>query len=61
MVVTVASNNQDAATEFSTSPAEIKFTPMATQAGKTTVTIEPDSFNCTPASAATLVLTYKAG
>jgi len=61
MVVTDASNNQDASTEFNTSPAQIKFTPTAIQAGKTTVTIEPDSFNCTPASSATLVLTYKAG
>jgi hypothetical protein len=61
MVVTDPSNNQDAQTEFSTSPAKITFTPTAAEAGLTTVTIEPDSSFCTPASTGTLTLTYTAG
>ena len=56
------SNSVDGSTEFSTSPANLNFTPTAAEAGKTRVTIEPDSGNlCAPASTATLTLTYTAG
>jgi hypothetical protein len=60
MTATDASNAQDASVEISTSPTDINFTPTAAQAGRTTVTIRPDSNNgfCTPATTATLTLTY---
>jgi hypothetical protein len=58
IVATDSSNNVDGSTEFSTQPADFNFTPTAAEAGKTTVTIEPDGYECTAATSATMTLTY---
>lgn len=59
MIITDASNAVDASQEFNTSPFDLNLTPTPAQAGKTTVTIEPDSGNfCTPATSASLTLIY---
>lgn len=61
LAVADASNYQEASTDFSTQPTTLDFTPDAAEAGKTTATIEPGGFDCTPASGGTLTLTYRAG
>ncbi len=61
LAVADASNDTYASTDFSTQPATLDFTPDAAEAGKTTATIEPGGFDCTPASGGTLTLTLRAG